>query len=398
MTVLNVFKHSLFNKLIPMFLCVAFSLPVQAAPPFTGTSFISSDIISPTSKSALVNVTDAGRQTRDVFDRRAGGWITVQARVYKAAYDDGLRLELRLNPEFADPVHARSLAEFYARVIGQLPAVLRREIHTATVHAGMQLFAGGNHDLLIYEDQGEDYHRRGFLEEILIHEASHAALDPFHAAAPAWLRARDADGAFISTYARDFPDREDVAESFQAWIALRHRPQVVATTHRDTIARLIPHRIAYFDALAPDMYPMAAPSPVPEPGPEPQPEWVQIRSMWLGEGLRLDVNPAGLDPGLQMAACVDLTGQFWQFVPAPGGLHLKNMWLGPERCLDGEDPRDLRLAACSGVRTQLWQLGSGSGEFRTITSADGFCLDVAGDGVNLQLAACVNLTGQLWAL
>jgi hypothetical protein len=75
--------------------------------------------------------------------------------------------------------------------------------------------------VLIHTGQAASYTADGFLEEALVHEASHTSLDGDHAAAPGWLAAQDSDPTFISNYARDNPTREDVAESFLPWLAAR---------------------------------------------------------------------------------------------------------------------------------------------------------------------------------
>ena len=61
----------------------------------------------------------------------------------------------------------------------------------------------------------------GFTEEVMFHEAAHTSLDVAHANAPGWREAQRADGGFISTYARDNPDREDIAESILPYFAVR---------------------------------------------------------------------------------------------------------------------------------------------------------------------------------
>ncbi len=50
--------------------------------------------------------------------------------------------------------------------------------------------------------------RKGFLEEVFLHEAAHAVLDETHARADAWRAAQAADGVFISEYAGNNPVRE----------------------------------------------------------------------------------------------------------------------------------------------------------------------------------------------
>ena len=60
-------------------------------------------------------------------------------------------------------------------------------------------------------------------KETLVHEAAHTSLDSAHASAAGWLAAQSADPTFISTYARDFPAREDIAETFVLYLAVRYR-------------------------------------------------------------------------------------------------------------------------------------------------------------------------------
>ena len=55
---------------------------------------------------------------------------------------------------------------------------------------------------------------------MLFHEAAHVSLDVDHTDSTGWRAAQAADGEFISTYARDLPDREDVAESVSPYFAV----------------------------------------------------------------------------------------------------------------------------------------------------------------------------------
>jgi len=78
----------------------------------------------------------------------------------------------------------------------------------------------------------------------------------------AWREAQRDDGAFISDYARDFPQREDLAESFGPWFALRHVPDRLTTQERWTIATTMPNRLAYFDEQGFDMEPYTLAPPI----------------------------------------------------------------------------------------------------------------------------------------
>lgn len=93
-----------------------------------------------------------------------------------------------------------------------------------------------------------EYERDHILEETLAHESSHTSLDEMHAASDGCLAAQKADDTFISTYARDNPTSEDVAESLVPWLAVRLHPSRVLADIRAKIEQAIPDRLAYFDA------------------------------------------------------------------------------------------------------------------------------------------------------
>ena len=62
------------------------------------------------------------------------------------------------------------------------------------------------------------YLPRGVLEEVMAHEAVHAALDSMYLSAPAWRQAQKSNVMFLSEYARNNPDTEDLAESYGAYL------------------------------------------------------------------------------------------------------------------------------------------------------------------------------------
>lgn len=241
-------------------LTVLAGLSVSAAdPPFGGTIFIAPDVITASDPTTLLSVADAGRGMRRMFDRRVNAWIDVDAYLFDASFDDGLASEIQVNPEFGSDA-GRLEAHKYASVIGRLPTALRADVRTVWIHRGVNPFGGGNNNLLIHTGQADLYAAAGILEETLVHEASHTSLDAAHATSARWVAAQTADGDFISTYARDNPEREDVAESFLPYLAIRHRPSRVPPALAATILRTIPNRIAYFDALLLDMHPISGAS------------------------------------------------------------------------------------------------------------------------------------------
>ena len=225
-------------------------------PPFGGTIFIDPHIITEDDKTTFVSLSYAGTGKRQMYDRRTG-WVNLEAFIFPAEYDDGLSIEIQVNPEFGSPENAQIYALKYAEVIGRLTTELRKDVQTSWIHRGDEPFGGGNNNLLIHTDWSEkNYEDQGILEETLVHEASHTSLDSYHAESKEWLKAQNLDCEFISDYARDYPIREDIAESYLPYLAVKYRSDRISESLKKTIEETIPNRIRYFDNQNFNTYPI----------------------------------------------------------------------------------------------------------------------------------------------
>jgi hypothetical protein len=233
-------------------IAIAADLSDSAEPPFSGTIFIDPDIITDKDPSTYLSQSFGGQAERTMYDRREG-FITNTAFLFNADYSDGLTIEIQVNSEFGTQEAAGVQSEKYAPFIGQLPKALRRDVETVWIHKGTEPFGGGNNNLLIHVGQGEQYIENGILEETLVHEAAHTSLDSYYADSAGWKAAQEADGIFISTYARDYPEREDIAESFLPYLAIRYKSDRISSELYTTITETIPNRIEYFDGLDLDL-------------------------------------------------------------------------------------------------------------------------------------------------
>lgn len=225
-------------------------------PPFSGTIFIDPDIMTADDPSTLVVAVYQGQEMRTMYDRRFNDWVERNAFIVDTAFSDGLVVEVQVNPEFGSADEARTEAIRWAEEVGRLPRALRAEVKTMWIHRGTQPFGGGNQNILIHTGQADQYIAQGILLETLVHEASHTSLDPLYANHIDWLAAQQADPEFISTYAQDYPNREDMAESFLTWLAVRHRADRIPASMKLTIENSIPHRLAFFDQLDLDLSPL----------------------------------------------------------------------------------------------------------------------------------------------
>lgn len=234
-----------------------------------GTVFRYPQLIQSSDPSSFTGVSYTGQATREMFDRRLGNdgeWKDYQAYVFQATYDDGVKFEIAVNPEFGSREAAEKQAQKYGKIIGRLPTALRKGVEIVPIHKGTKLFGGGNKDILIHIGQADEYAKQGVLEEALAHEASHTSLDAAHARAAGWVKAQKADGKFISYYACDNPEREDIAESFVSYLAVAYRSNRISAATGQSINGTIPNRIAYFNNQPLDMYPIT-----PDPAVRPLP-------------------------------------------------------------------------------------------------------------------------------
>lgn len=244
-------RHIALTVILILF-CI--SVIYAQKPPYSGTIFIEKDIITASDSSTFVSSTYIGQGTRRVFDRRISGMDTINAYLFKIVWSDGLTTEAVVNPEFGSD-EAAIEASKYGKIVGQIPKCLRIDVKGIWIHKGIKPFGGGNRSILIHTGQTALYEKQGILEETLVHEASHTSLDAIHASAESWVAAQKSDSAFISTYARDNPRREDIAESFLLWMAVRQCTNRISEKTYNTVMSTMPNRIKYFDTHIFDIEP-----------------------------------------------------------------------------------------------------------------------------------------------
>ena len=241
-----------------------FNLEHTGAPPNTrATTNTFLQVIEHSDPTRLASITYAGRGERGVSVEVSETWITINAYLFDVRYG-GQVVEFRVNPEFGSREAAQAEVETFAHALGQMPAVLMPGIKHVVIHDGegrwhASLALGY---IVIYPKMYPDGN-----EETFVHEATHATLDLAHKDSPGWRAAQEADGVFISNYARDNPDSEDVAESFLAWFAVRYQSERLTIAEIISILRTIPIRLIYFDEQGFDMSPYT-PSEVQYPSEE----------------------------------------------------------------------------------------------------------------------------------
>lgn len=204
-------------------------------------------VIRSTDANAFKELNYLGQESTKMFDRRVKGRITVNAHVFKVLWADSGTMKILVNPETSGFKEIKAQAEKHAKIIGLLPYCLRSFIDKIDLHMGYGVYGGGSRGLLLYAEKTVEHETKiKKLNEIIVHEAAHN-LGGIIGTSPDWVAAQNSDNAFISKYAADNPQREDVSESFLAWLILRYHRNRITDEQAKAISNQIPARLKYFD-------------------------------------------------------------------------------------------------------------------------------------------------------
>ena len=231
-------------------------------PPFSGTMWDLPDLITSSDYTVYSSSNNKGLDNRLFYDKSISDFAYYSARVYEVIFGDNLSLEFEIYSEFSIE-ESETLVEKYAPLIGQLGKDLRKNIKSIEFLKGEEVASAQKSEDLSYanitlhtdwlNNTVETRPDGDRTEELFIHEAAHLSIDPYVYGQQGWTDAVNLDGNYLSTYAKDNPDSEDVAETFQAYIAVKYFPERITSSLRDTILSICLNRFKYFDSLNLDL-------------------------------------------------------------------------------------------------------------------------------------------------
>ena len=230
-------------------------------PPFGGTMWDLPDLIKSSDYTIYSTSSYQGIETRLFYDKSIPDFINYPAHIYKVNFGDDLSIDFEIYTEFTQE-KAGNIEQKYAPLIGQLGKDLRRNIKSFEFLKGEEVASAQRTDDLNYANITfhtdwltlvETRFSGDRTEELLIHESAHLSIDPYVYGQQGWTDAVNLDGNFLSTYAKDNQDSEDVAETFQAYIAVKYFPDRISNSLRDTILSVCYNRFKYFDSLNLDL-------------------------------------------------------------------------------------------------------------------------------------------------
>jgi len=227
-------------------------------PPFAGTLWELPDLISSSDYTVFSTSIYEGIEIRLFYDEAITDFINYPAHIFKVNFGDGLSIDFEIYSEFSEQ-EAISIEQKYAPIVGQLGKELRKNIKSIEFLKGDSVASAQRSNDLSYanitfhidwlNNTVETRPGGDKTEELLIHESAHLSIDPYVYNQQGWIDAVILDNNYISTYAKENPDTEDVAENFQAYIAVKYFPERISNSLRDTILSVCLNRFKYFDSL-----------------------------------------------------------------------------------------------------------------------------------------------------
>ena len=228
----------------------------QTNPPYGGTVYIDSEWLTSSDPSIYLGKSYIGIETFTWYDLRNSQWTNSEAYSYELSYEFGIKITASIHTDNNQSQIENYLDE-WGRMLGQAPARLLQGLGEFQVVPAEEntdgLMANGytdpTHIVLYSNDPIQNLEKEqsgGWVREAIIHELGHAVFGSAQESAE-WLEAQATDPCFISDYARDYPNGEDVSESVMPYLMLRLMPERVSESDKAKINQCIQARSEVFD-------------------------------------------------------------------------------------------------------------------------------------------------------
>jgi len=232
------------------FIVVASSLTAE---PLFPNSVVSNDLefIKTSDDSAFACLSYEGTTRSEMPDKRHDELFAAGTFTFVARYKDGTSVGLWAHSDFGNQKQALHSIEPVAQAVGKLPTIMRSKLDHVVIHKGDETAFGeaDGHFFVLYSDNIRTRIRNHDLEETVFHESVHATLDAKYLRSHTWRNAQRTDGAYVTHYAAQLPEKEDLAESaLFAWAMLVH-PGRLPRSIETQVRQIMPNRLAFFEDL-----------------------------------------------------------------------------------------------------------------------------------------------------
>jgi hypothetical protein len=233
---------------------IAFVFDMLGQDPLFPNSVTSNDIdfILDTDPDTYVNFSFLGRSNKEMpGDPNGGGLFDINTFIFETTFTDGEKLEVWCHSSFGNETAAQEYVEKLGPRLGKLPAFQRNMLNHIVIHNG----DGGafaeieGQFFILYSENMDERISTNDLEETVFHESVHASYQFVYEDNPDWINAQAADPTFVTIYAQENPQLEDMAESaLFAYVHLTY-PGRLNDQIEDWLKENIPNRLVFFGAF-----------------------------------------------------------------------------------------------------------------------------------------------------
>ena len=222
------------------------------APLFTN-SIVSTDIdfITSADDDAFLNITYLGQADKEMPDSRNDVLFDTETYVFQLDFLLGNSIEIWAHSTFGSENAAFEYANKLTGRLGKLPEFMRSELSHVVLHKGdAGAFAESEANFfVVYSENIDTRISNNDLEETVFHESVHATLDADFLESEQWLQSQQKDGVFITAYAKENANKEDMAESaLFAYTMIKHSGRL-SSAIETWVKTNIPNRYAFFQTI-----------------------------------------------------------------------------------------------------------------------------------------------------
>ena len=222
-------------------------------PPLFENSIVSTEIdfIRESDPDAFISITYKGQDEKEMPDRRNDILFDTNTYVFEASFSNGKIVEIWAHSSFGDENIAQEFADKLTSRLGKLPEFMRDKLSHVVIHKGDATAFSEHlgHFFVLYSDNMNTRIINNDLEETVFHESVHATLDADHREQQGWINAQKRDNNFITEYAQDNPETEDLAESAIFIYTMLKYPARLSEDVEDWVNTHIPNRFEYVRSM-----------------------------------------------------------------------------------------------------------------------------------------------------
>ena len=227
---------------------------LTAQDPLFPHSVLSNDIdfVLDTDLDVFENLNFIGLANKEMpGDPNGGDLIDTNTFVFEANFIDGNSLEIWCHSSFLTEEAAKEYADKLCPRLGKLPDFQRNLLDHVVIHNG----DGGafaereGQFFILYSENMDELISTHDLEEIVFHESVHASYQFMYQNDQSWLDAQVQDPTFVTEYAQNNPQREDLAESALFAYTLITYPGRLDSDIEQWLKDNIPNRLEWFGLI-----------------------------------------------------------------------------------------------------------------------------------------------------